>query len=60
MLFCFRHYAPGEEWEDDPLLVEFMKMDRDRQNPTADIHSMLLSLLFTFSISCGLVVIGTC
>lgn len=39
-MLVFRHYSPGEEWEDDPMLVEFMKMDRDRQNPTADIHSM--------------------
>lgn len=35
----FRRFLPGEEFEDDPMLVDFNRMDRERQNPPEELQS---------------------
>ena len=32
-------FAPGEEYEDDPMMVEFSRLDKQRQNPPEELQS---------------------
>ena len=32
-------FGPGEEYEDDPMMVEFSRLDKQRQNPPEELQS---------------------
>lgn len=31
----------GDDYQDDPMMVEFNKMDKDRQNPPEELQSKI-------------------
>ena len=35
----FRNFTPGEEFEDDPMMIEFSNFDKQRQNPPEELQS---------------------
>ena len=50
-----RRFAPGEEFEDDPMMIEFATLERQRQNPPEELQSNWKS-----SLSLNIVLDTTC
>ena len=38
-LCVFSNFAPGEEYEDDPMMIEFANLDKQRQDPPEELQS---------------------